>query len=59
MDIKIFDGSIKTSEAQYDYIMNKVGAAVGVKKTRRARLTYGSRTSTVRKAESTSNARSS
>ncbi len=29
MDIKIFDGSIKTSEAQYDYIMNKVGAAAG------------------------------
>lgn len=27
MDIKIFDGRIKTSEAQHDYIMKKVGAA--------------------------------
>lgn len=29
MEIRIFDGSIKTSEAQYDYIMKKVGAAAG------------------------------
>ena len=27
MEIKIFDGNIETSKAQYDYIMNKVGAA--------------------------------
>lgn len=27
MQIKIFDGPIKTSQAQYDYIMNKVRAA--------------------------------
>ncbi len=27
MDIKLFDGNIKTSDAQYEYIMNKVGAA--------------------------------
>ncbi len=27
MEIKIIDGSIKTSEAQYEYIMDKVGAA--------------------------------
>lgn len=27
MDIRIMDGSIETSQAQYDYIMNKVGAA--------------------------------
>ncbi|MFO0827108.1 MAG: HPF/RaiA family ribosome-associated protein [Phycisphaerales bacterium] len=27
MEIKFFDGSIKTSEAQFDYIMTKVGAA--------------------------------
>lgn len=27
MEIRLFDGSIKTSEAQYDYIMTKVGAA--------------------------------
>ncbi len=29
MEIKLFDGTIKTSEAQHDYIMNKVGAAAG------------------------------
>ncbi len=29
VEIKLFDGSIKTSEAQYDYIMTKVGAAAG------------------------------
>lgn len=29
MDIKLFEGSIKTSESQYEYIMNKVGAAAG------------------------------
>ncbi|GMV27122.1 MAG: hypothetical protein AMXMBFR58_31530 [Phycisphaerae bacterium] len=27
MRIRLFDGSIKTSEAQYNYIMSKVGAA--------------------------------
>lgn len=27
MEIRLFDGSIKTSEAQYDYIITKVGAA--------------------------------
>jgi len=27
VEIRLFDGSIKTSEAQYDYIMNKVGTA--------------------------------
>lgn len=27
MEVKLFDGSIKTSEAQYDYVMRKVGAA--------------------------------
>lgn len=27
MEVKLFDGSIKTSEAQYDYVMKKVGAA--------------------------------
>ena len=29
MNIKIFDGAIKTSDAQHDYIMAKVGAAAG------------------------------
>ncbi|MDZ4830354.1 MAG: HPF/RaiA family ribosome-associated protein [Phycisphaerae bacterium] len=29
MDIKIFDGKIKTSDAQHEYIMNKVGSASG------------------------------
>ena len=29
MEIKIFDGPIKTSDAQHDYIMTKVGAAAG------------------------------
>lgn len=29
MEIRLFDGSIKTSEAQYDYILTKVGAAAG------------------------------
>ncbi len=29
MEIRLFDGSIKTSEAQRDYIMTKVGAAAG------------------------------
>ncbi len=29
VDIRLFDGSIKTSEAQYDYVMTKVGAAAG------------------------------
>ena len=29
MEIKLFDGSIQTSEAQYDYVMAKVGAAAG------------------------------
>ncbi len=29
MEIRLFDGSIKTSEAQYDYIMTKIGAAAG------------------------------
>ena len=28
VNIRLLDGSIKTSEAQYDYIMTKVGAAV-------------------------------
>ena len=28
VNIRLVDGSIKTSEAQYDYIMTKVGAAV-------------------------------
>jgi len=27
VEIRLFDGSIKTSEAQHDYITNKVGAA--------------------------------
>ncbi len=27
MEIRLFDGSIKTSQAQYEYVMNKVGAA--------------------------------
>jgi putative sigma-54 modulation protein len=27
MEIRIFDGNIKTSEAQHEYIMNKVGTA--------------------------------
>jgi len=27
MEIKIFDGSIKTSKAQHDYVMNKVGVS--------------------------------
>ena len=27
MEIRIFDGNIKTSQAQHDYIMAKVGAA--------------------------------
>jgi len=27
MEIRLFDGCIKTSEAQYDYVMTKVGAA--------------------------------
>lgn len=27
MEIKLFDGSIKTSEAQYHYVMKKIGAA--------------------------------
>lgn len=27
MEIKIFDGSIKTSEAQHDYVMSKVGVS--------------------------------
>ena len=29
MVVRLFDGSIKTSEAQYDYVMSKVGAAAG------------------------------
>ena len=29
MEIRLFDGSIQTSEAQHDYIMNKIGAAAG------------------------------
>lgn len=29
MEIKLFDGSIKTSEAQYQYIVTKIGAAAG------------------------------
>ncbi len=29
MEIKLFDGSIKTSKAQHDYVMTKVGAAAG------------------------------
>lgn len=27
MDITLFDGSIKTTQAQHDYVMTKVGAA--------------------------------
>ena len=27
MEIKLFDGSIKTSQAEYDYVMSKIGAA--------------------------------
>jgi len=27
VEIRLFDGSIKTSQAQYEYVMNKVGAA--------------------------------
>ncbi len=27
MEIKLFDGSIKTSEAQRDYVLKKIGAA--------------------------------
>jgi len=27
VEIRLFDGAIKTSEAQYEYTMNKVGAA--------------------------------
>jgi putative sigma-54 modulation protein len=29
MKIQIYDGPIKTTQAQYEYIMNKVGAAAG------------------------------
>ncbi len=29
MEIRLFDGSIKTSEAQHDYVMTKIGAAAG------------------------------
>jgi putative sigma-54 modulation protein len=29
VEIRIFDGRIKTSDAQHDYIMAKVGAAAG------------------------------
>lgn len=29
MDIRILDGNIKTSDAQHDFIMKKVGAAAG------------------------------
>ena len=29
MEVRIFDGNIKTSEAQHDYIMAKVGTAAG------------------------------
>lgn len=27
MNIRLFDGSIKTSQAEHDYVMNKIGAA--------------------------------
>ena len=27
MEIKLFDGAVKTSDAQLEYVMNKVGAA--------------------------------
>jgi putative sigma-54 modulation protein len=27
MDIKLFDGSIRTSQAEHDYVMTKIGAA--------------------------------
>jgi len=29
VEIRLFDGSIKTSEAQHDYVLKKVGAAAG------------------------------
>ena len=29
MKIRLFDGSIKTSQAQHEYIMDKIGAAAG------------------------------
>jgi ribosome-associated translation inhibitor RaiA len=29
MEIRLFDGSIKTSQAQHDYVMTVVGAAAG------------------------------
>jgi putative sigma-54 modulation protein len=29
MEIRLFDGRIKTTEAQYDYIMTKIGTAAG------------------------------
>ncbi|XVJ59435.1 MAG: hypothetical protein HEQ23_08535 [Tepidisphaera sp.] len=29
MEIRLFDGSIKTSQAQHDYVRTKVGAAAG------------------------------
>ncbi len=29
MEIRLLDGSIKTSKAEYDYVMSKVGTAAG------------------------------
>lgn len=29
MEIRLLDGSIKTSQAEYDYVMKKIGAAAG------------------------------